>query len=81
MIQKDDYHVLLFVLFLYMILCPHSLHRIGSRDLISFLTPQSVVAELVQDCETKNLATNQHKDTPYPVSEEGQNPRSDLKPD
>lgn len=30
-----------FVLFLYMIRCPHSLHRIGSLDLISFFAPQS----------------------------------------
>lgn len=29
------------VLFLYMILWPHSRHRIGSRDLISFFAPQS----------------------------------------
>ena len=27
--------IILLVLFLYIILCPHSLHRIGSRDLIS----------------------------------------------
>lgn len=37
---KDGFYrasktIILFVLFLYIILCPHSLHLIGSRDLIS----------------------------------------------
>lgn len=34
-------YTLLLVLFLYMIRCPHSLQRIGSLGLISFLAPQS----------------------------------------
>jgi hypothetical protein len=33
--------LLRFVLFLYMIRCPHSLQRMGSRGLMSFLAPQS----------------------------------------
>ena len=39
--QQSGRYVLRLVLFLYMMRCPHSLQRIGSRDLISFLTPQS----------------------------------------
>lgn len=35
--------LLLFVLFLYMIRCPHSRQRMGSRGLMSFLAPQSSV--------------------------------------
>jgi hypothetical protein len=35
--------LLLLVRFLYMIRCPHSLQRIGSRGLISFFAPQSVL--------------------------------------
>ena len=34
---------LLLVRFLYMIRCPHSLQRMGSRGLISFFAPQSVL--------------------------------------
>ena len=39
--EKEE-NLLLFVRFLYMIRWPHSLHRIGSRGLISFFAPQSV---------------------------------------
>jgi hypothetical protein len=35
--------LLRFVLFLYMIRCPHSRQRMGSRGLMSFLAPQSFV--------------------------------------
>ena len=35
-------HTLRFVRFLYIIRCPHSRQRIGSRGLISFFAPQSV---------------------------------------
>jgi hypothetical protein len=35
--------LLRFVLFLYMIRCPHSRQRMGSRGLMSFLAPQSSV--------------------------------------
>jgi len=45
---KRRIHVLRAVLFLYMILCPHSLQRIGSRDRISFLAPQSGYALLAK---------------------------------
>ena len=40
--QQDN--ALRFVRFLYMMRWPHSLHRIGSLDLISFFTPQSPIA-------------------------------------
>lgn len=42
-VLTDVKNLLLLVRFLYMIRCPHSLQRIGSRGLISFFAPQSVL--------------------------------------
>lgn len=42
-VEDDSSHALRFVLLLYMMRCPHSLQRIGSRGFISFLTEQSFV--------------------------------------
>jgi hypothetical protein len=41
-VERHMDYTLRVVLFLYMMRCPHSLHRIGSLDLISFLAPQSL---------------------------------------
>lgn len=42
-VSKELPDLLRFVLFLYMIRCPHSRQRMGSRGLMSFLAPQSSV--------------------------------------
>lgn len=60
-----DRYALRLVLFLYMIRCPHSLHRMGSLDLISFFAPQSTNSVSEQQCQEDQ--THQHTGTPSPV--------------
>lgn len=67
--QQSGCDVLRLVLFLYIMRCPHSLQRIGSRDLISFFTPQSKTYSV--KCALAGLdETYQRRDTPSPDGEE-----------
>jgi hypothetical protein len=73
-VAERDPDLLRFVLFLYMIRCPHSLQRMGSRGLISFLAPQSSIQINTRYCSRRHVS-HQHTNTPYPASEEAQRAR------
>ena len=65
--EKKQWNLLLFVRFLYMIRCPHSLHRIGSRGLISFFAPQSVLRKgwIMADKKSVGGCVHLRTDTPF----------------
>lgn len=67
-VPERDPDLLRFVLFLYMMRCPHSRQRMGSRGLMSFFAPQSSI-QLTHDSIRDGHVSHQHTDTPSPVSE------------
>ena len=68
--QRRKINPLLFVLFLYIILWPHSLQRIGSRGLISFFAPQSGLRKRLASVRERGVEmVHLRKGTPSRVSD------------